>query len=159
MPYVCLNDDMDKRYKNVRVSSVMKRVREERLSSGQRWELRRSMYGNVFKIIDHERMIWYRQDHPVSAAGDLFEGHLPFFCDYCQSIVSHIRPVDYKLTYEMLTRPYTAPKWMKSHQHIFFACCESCADRPLPIPNEIVGYHMTELWQDGKLVFQQERRR
>lgn len=80
MPYICQNVGVcwSKSRRNIRVNSITKRIRDQKLKDGERWEYKRSMYGNVYSIFDHERMIWYRQDHPVTIVGDLFDGHLPF---------------------------------------------------------------------------------
>lgn len=39
---------------NRRESGISKRIREEKLDAGERFEFRRGMYGNVYEIIDHE---------------------------------------------------------------------------------------------------------
>ncbi|EPD80527.1 hypothetical protein HMPREF1207_05633 [Paenibacillus sp. HGH0039] len=38
-----------------------------------RYTLLRGMYGNVYEIIDHDRKVRYRQDHPIVDPGDLFD--------------------------------------------------------------------------------------
>jgi len=141
------------------MTPALKLKRERQLKNGERWEFVRGMYGNVYEIVDHERMIWYRQDLPVNLAGDLFEGHFIFYCDYCQQIVPHIRNVDYEMTFEMLTRPNTYPKWHRNQIHVYFSVCENCDTlKFLPFPDELIGYHLTELKEDGKIVFKQNRK-
>jgi hypothetical protein len=142
------------------MTSSMKRIRERRLKEKDRWEYRRSMYGNVVEIIDHERMIFYRQDKQVTLVGDLFDGHLPFYCDYCESTVDNIESVSYELTYEMLNWPNTPKEiWGKSNQVVKFACCNQCKKTNFPVPEGIIGYHVTMIKQDGKLVYTQDRKR
>ncbi|TVX85556.1 hypothetical protein [Paenibacillus agilis] len=116
------------------------------------------MYGNVYAIYDHLRMIWYRQDMNVNPAGDLFDGYLPFYCDYCDTVVPRITRIAYQLTFEMIVRPRIDPSWVKNQVHIKFACCESCRYGPLALPQQLIGYHLTELRQDGNLIYTQERK-
>ncbi|WP_379397882.1 hypothetical protein [Paenibacillus lentus] len=129
------------------------------VEAGQRWEFIRGMYGNVYEVIDNQRFRWYRQDRPVDGQIDLFEGSLPFKCDYCGNIVDQISWVNYKCVYWYLTRPKLPnPAWKRTDFVIKFACCSNCKQRELPIPKDLIGYHMTELYQDGIKVFEQERR-
>lgn len=143
----------------MRVTKPIFKKRDRRLKSGGRWEFHRSMYGNVCEIIDHERMIFYRQDLVVDPEGDLFNGYLPFFCDYCQDIVSERIRIKYTLVFEMLVRPHTNPEWKVSTQTVYFACCNQCIEKELPIPEKLIGYHLTKLYQDDLLVFSQEKKK
>lgn len=155
MAYVSLNPSIKQ---NVRTDPRAKKRAAEKIKAGERWEFVEGMFGNVYEVKDHERMRYYRQDRPVHNQGDLFEGHLPFACDYCRQIVGEISPVRYTAVYEMLVRPNTNPAWRIDKLDIIFSCCDSCKNGPLPIPPKMIGYHLTELYQDGRLIFKQGRK-
>lgn len=156
MPYVCMNKDMKL---NVRADQRAKQRSAEMVAAGQRWEFRRGMYGNVYEVYDHERFRWYRQDHPIDGQGDLFEGFLPLICDYCGSITDNVKLVHYRSVYWFKVRPkLPTAEWKRSFVDVKFCCCDKCQHGPLPIPSGMIGYHMTELFQDGRLVYMQERK-
>lgn len=144
---------------NVRADQRAKRRSREMVEAGQRWEFVKGMYGNVYEVIDHERFRWYRQDRAVDGQVDLFEGALPFHCDYCHNVVDSISLVDYKAIYWYLTNPKLPSRhWKQTIFHVKYACCDNCNPNSYPIPKDLIGYHLTELYQDGIKIFEQERR-
>ncbi|QHW35806.1 hypothetical protein GZH47_33480 (plasmid) [Paenibacillus rhizovicinus] len=154
MGYVCLND-----FHKVRTDGRAMRRRAAHLDAGDRYEFRESLHGFIYEVVDHERMVFYRQDRPVFNQGDLFEGFLPFMCDYCKQVVYSTYLVPYRLKFEMLTRPFTdRPEWKSSYLDIKFSCCNACHNGPLPIPEKLIGHHLTELQQDGRAIFTQKRK-
>lgn len=156
MPYKCMNIGIKL---NVRADQRAKRRSAEKVVAGERWEFIRGMYGNVYEVVDHDRFRWYRQDRSVEGQGDLFEGFLPFKCDYCQQVVDRIGQIQYTGVYWYYVRPnLPTAEWKQSYVDVKYACCSTCCSGPLPVPKELIGYHMTELYQDGRLIFQQERR-
>lgn len=156
MPYQCMNTGIRL---NVRADQRAKRRSAEKVAAGDRWEFVRGMYGNVYEVVDHERFRWYRQDRPVDGQGDVFEGFLPFKCDYCQEIVDTISNVEYKAVYWYYVRPKLPnADWKQSVVRVKFSRCEACKYGPLPFPKKMIGYHMTELYQDEELIYTQERR-
>lgn len=156
MPYVCMNKGMKL---NVRADQRAKQRSSEMVAAGQRWEFVRGMYGNVYEVVDHERFRWYRQDHPIDGQGDLFEGFLPLQCDYCGSITDNVKLVHYHSVYWFKVRPkLPTAEWKQSFVDVKFCCCEACQYGPVPIPSGLIGYYMTELYQDGKLIYTQERK-
>lgn len=156
MPYECMNVGIKL---NMRADPRAKRRSSEMLEAGQRWEFVQGMYGNVYEVVDHQLFRWYRQDHPVDGQVDIFDGVLPFKCDYCQQIVDQISSVSYKSIYWYLTRPKLPnAAWKRTELDVKFACCEKCKSGQLPIPKDLIGYHMTVLYQDGSKLFEQERR-
>lgn len=157
MPYVSMNRDMKL---NVRVDARARRRAAEKVKSGNRWEFVKGMYGNVYEVVDHERLRWYRQDRPVDGQGDLFDGFLPFMCDYCGQVVNEIKRVRYVGVYWYYCRPnLPSAKWLKSEVEVTFCKCLGCQNGPLPFPKSLIGYHLTELYQDGNLIFSQDRRK
>ncbi|MGG3278967.1 hypothetical protein [Paenibacillus solani] len=156
MPYQCMNTGIKL---NVRADKRAQRRSAARVAVGERWEFVRGMYGNVYEIVDHECYRWYRQDRAVDGQGDVFEGYLPFICDYCNQIVDTIDHVEYKANYWYYTKPKLPnAKWRQNTVQVKFSRCEACKHGPLPFPREMIGYHMTELYQDAKLIYTQERR-
>ncbi|WP_165980003.1 hypothetical protein [Paenibacillus dendritiformis] len=157
MPYVCMNKGMAL---NVRADKRAKQRSAEMVAAGERWDFRRGMYGNVYEVYDHERFRWYRQDRPIDGQGDLFEGFLPLMCDYCGRIVSNnVKLVHYHSVSWFYVRPKQPnAEWKQSFVDVKFCCCEACQHGPLPFPKELIGYHMTELYQDEKLIYTQERK-
>ncbi|MNW32213.1 hypothetical protein D3C74_91520 [compost metagenome] len=156
MPYTCMNEGIKW---NIRADQRAKRRSAEMVTSGKRWEFIRGMYGNFYQVVDHERFRWYRQDLPVNEQIDLFDGPLPFKCDYCHEIVNHIRHVTYKCVYWYLTRPkQPGEQWKQNLFDIKYACCDDCNPCDLPVPKDLIGYHMAELYQDGIKIFEQEKR-
>ncbi|NGP56805.1 hypothetical protein FLT15_16490 [Paenibacillus thiaminolyticus] len=157
MPYVCMNPDIKR---NIRADQRAKRRSAEKVASGERWEFVRGMYGNVYEVVDHERFRWYRQDRPIDGQGDLFEGFLPLMCDYCGRIVANVKHVQYRCVYWFYARPHLPnAEWKQCYVDVKFCCCDACHHGPLPIPAGLIGYHMTELYQDEKLIYTQERKK
>lgn len=157
MPYVCMNTDLKR---NIRADQRAKRRSAEKVASGERWEFVRGMYGNVYEVVDHERLRWYRQDRPIDGQADLFEGFLPLMCDYCGRIVANVKHVHYHSVYWFYARAQLPnAEWKQSFVDVKFCCCDVCQQGPLPIPKGLIGYHMTDLYQDGKLIYTQERKK
>lgn len=156
MPYTPLNPSI--KFKQ-RADARAKKRSANFLKTGQRYEFIKGMYGNTYEVVDHKGMHYYRQDRPVINQGDLFDGFLPFSCDYCRQIVNEIYPIHYKAVYEMLVCPNHNPRWHKDTYPIIFSCCSACHYGPLPIPDKMIGHHLTELYQDDRLVFSQEKKR
>jgi|GEM_PF-5783000 len=156
MPYTPLNPGIKIR---VRADRRAKDRAAAAVAAGQRWEFRRGMYGNTYEVVDHENFRWYRQDRPVHNQGDLFEGTLPFCCDYCRQIVDEIDHVNYEMIYEMKVRPkLPTAAWSRSLIPLKYARCVACQNGPLPFPSALVGYHLTELRQNGEVILRQERK-
>lgn len=156
MPYVCMNTNFKL---NVRADKRAKQRSAEKVAAGERWEFVRGMYGNVYEVVDHERLRWYRQDQPLDGQYDLFEGFLPLMCDYCGSVVNEISLVHYRSVYWFRVRPkLSSAEWKQSFVDVKFCCCDACQQGPLPIPKGLIGYHLTELYQDGRLIYTQERK-
>ncbi|MDH6372768.1 hypothetical protein M2444_004597 [Paenibacillus sp. PastF-3] len=156
MPYTCMNTGIKL---NVRADQRAQRRSANKVESGMRWEFVRGMYGNVYEVIDHERFNWYRQDRPVDGQGDIFDGFLPFQCDYCRKVVESIKHVQYKANYWYYVRPNKpTAEWKQSTVEVKYSSCEACQYGPLPFPTVLIGFHMTDLYQDGILIYVQERR-
>lgn len=156
MPYRCMNTGLKL---NVRADKRAQRRSAEKVANGERWEFVRGMYGNVYEVIDHEGFRWYRQDRTVDGQGDVFDGYLPFKCDYCKQIVDRVCHVHYKAVYWYYVRPkLPTAEWKQSYIQVKFSRCKACKHGPLPFPWDMVGYHMTELYQNGLLIYTQEKR-
>ncbi|SFJ64450.1 hypothetical protein SAMN02799624_05342 [Paenibacillus sp. UNC496MF] len=155
MAYVSLNN-----FKKQRTDHRSHRRRELHIAERGRYEFRESpMHGFIYEVYDHERMTNYRQDQPVHNQGDLFDGFLPFKCDYCKAVVFDIQPVRYRAVYTMLVRPkLPTAEWRDSDVNVTYACCAACKYGPLPIPEKMIGHHLTKLYQDGRLVLEQPRK-
>lgn len=145
--------------RNIRLTTPIKKKRERMLKNKDRWEFNKTMYGNVYQIVDHERMLYYRQDREVDPSGDLFDGYLPFYCDYCNLIVDRIERINYTLVSESLVRAKSNPEWRKSKVDVKFACCDECKKRTLPIPAGLLTtYYLIELYKDGEMIYTQNRK-
>lgn len=156
MPYRCLNIGLKL---NVKVDRRQARRAAARVAAGERWEFQKSMYGHITEVFDHERFRWYRQDLPVDGQGDLFEGYLPFKCDYCKQIVHEVSHVVYQSIYWFLVRPSQPTReWKRSVIDVKFSRCTACSHGPIPFPGGLIGYHMTELYENNRLIFRQDRR-
>lgn len=140
---------------NRRENGISKRIREEKLVAGERFEFRRGMYGNVYEVIDHERKVFYRQDRELREQTDLFSSPLPRYCDYCKKVCESIKPVVYQLTFEMIVRPKTNPTKKRETVQVAYASCGSCGDKLEKVPKAFLAVAVKEIHRDGKLIWKE----
>lgn len=150
MAYVSLNNSSLK----MRESGISKRIREDKLAQNERFELRKSIYGNVYLIIDHERKVFYRQDKPIFEQLDLLDDNLPRYCDYCKSYCDEIDLIEYELVYEMIVRPMTNPTIKKEKRKVTYATCPDCMEKSKKfIPQELLKGYLYEVYRNGELAW------
>lgn len=150
MAYISLNDNLP----NIRESGISKRIREEKLELGNRFEFKKGMYGNVHSIVDHERKVYYRQDRPIKEQLNLLDDALPRYCDYCNTQCDNITLINYKLVYEMIVRPKTRPTLKRDEQSVVYASCGDCGKRVNEIPEHFLSGYIKEIHKNGKLIWE-----
>lgn len=150
MAYISLNDNLP----NVRENSISKRIRLERLEAGDRFDFKRSEFGNVYQITDHKRKVYYRQDRPIKEQLNLLDGALPRYCDYCDTQCDEITLISYKLVYEMIVRPKTNPTLKRDSVAIKYASCGNCGQRVNRIPEQFLSGYIKEIYKDGELIWE-----
>lgn len=150
MVYTPLNEGLP----NKRETSISKRLRQQRLDQGNRYEYQKSMYGNVHTIIDHKRKYYYRQDMPIKEQLDLLDEPLPRYCDYCKSDCQRITLIEYELVYEMVIRPMIDPEIKRDSQKVKYASCDDCLPNARGfIPDQLKSGYVVEIWQDKELIW------
>lgn len=123
-----------------------------KLETGERYEFKKGMFGNVYEIVDHKRKVYYRQDREIIEQLNLLDEPLPRYCDFCEKVVDEIKPVEYTAVYEMIVRPNTDPTIKRDERKIIFASCRECESEVI-IPEKILSGYIVELYREGKLIW------
>ncbi|TKJ87209.1 hypothetical protein PaeCFBP13512_18475 [Paenibacillus sp. CFBP13512] len=156
MAYTSLNPSIKRK---IKTNEKLNKLAAKKVDLGFRWEFIKGMHGNVFQVKDHLLMRYYRQDRETLNAGSFFDGFLPYYCDYCKTVVKEIVNIPYTLVYEYLVRAkLDNSEWIKSKTKVVYSCCAACENGPLPLSPDLIGYHVIEIYENEKLIFTQERK-